>query len=372
MRVLHVRNVHHALTLALKLLEKEGVRRDSRNGPVVMSPVPVTTVYERPRERVMFHPWRDANPFFHFYESLWMLAGRNDVKSLTRYVDRMKSFSDNGQHFNAAYGFRWRQSRGDLKRVDYDDYSYNPRDQLRDIIARLKSSRDDRRCVLQIWDHEYDLRAPGDTQTKDSACNVAATFQVGVDGRLDMSLFCRSNDVIWGAYGANAVHFSMLQEYVASFVGVPVGTLTQISVNWHAYEDVLKSTVAKWKDQDPSRTYHHERYMAQVEPYPLVMNTTMEEWDLECHHFTDFDGVRPPGGRDQFDELFFRNVAWPIVAAHDAYRDLQDEERFDYALEQLSKCEASDWRIACQDWLKRRQAKWMRERDDGVNYEETT
>ncbi len=79
MNVISVRNVHEALPEALRFLRQTGVPRDSRNGAVLQAPCPVTTVYRRPDERVLFWPERDANPFFHFMESLWMLAGRNDV-----------------------------------------------------------------------------------------------------------------------------------------------------------------------------------------------------------------------------------------------------------------------------------------------------
>ena len=34
-----------------------------------------------PTKELLFDPDRDANPFFHFMEGLWMLAGFNDLKS---------------------------------------------------------------------------------------------------------------------------------------------------------------------------------------------------------------------------------------------------------------------------------------------------
>src|SRR3989304_1089903 len=108
MQVLRVRNVHEALPLGIAMLEEFGSRGESRNGSVLVMDEPVTTVYERPRERVIFWNERDANPFFHFYEGLWMLGGRNDVKSLTRFVKRMESYSDDGKTFHGAYGYRWR------------------------------------------------------------------------------------------------------------------------------------------------------------------------------------------------------------------------------------------------------------------------
>ena len=143
MRVLQARNVHEALPLALRLLDQAGVERPSRNGPVLVIPEPVTVVYERPCERVIFHPERDCNPFFHIFESLHYLAGRNDVASLARYAKQMLEYSDDGVTLHGVYGHRWRKHFGF--------------DQLTQIVAALKKNPDDRRCILQMWDARCDL-----------------------------------------------------------------------------------------------------------------------------------------------------------------------------------------------------------------------
>ncbi len=325
MHVLKVRNVHEALIEGLTLLRERGRPRQSRNGNVYQFDGPVATVYEKPDERVLFHPWRDANPFFHFYESLWMLAGRNDVASLTRFVKRMESFSDDGQVFNAAYGYRWRHAT----KLNID--------QLKIIVAGLRANHDDRRQVLKIWAIKYDC---GGT-SKDVACNIAATFQISVDGAMDMVVFCRSNDIVWGAYGANAVHFSMLQEYVARAVGVPIGRYTQISVNFHAYEDIFeKMNAAENTCVDP--------YVSgQVASMP-IMSVSQEEWDADVIEFTNHEG-RAPTSND-FNDPFFKDVACPLVMAHDCYKDGDWQAAIDIA----SIIPASDWRRACVQWLERR------------------
>ena len=86
MQVLEVRNVHDALIRGVDLLEAENFREQTRNGEVYRSKTPVTTVYEKPKERVLFWEERDANPFFHFMEGLWMLTGRNDLEFVKRYA----------------------------------------------------------------------------------------------------------------------------------------------------------------------------------------------------------------------------------------------------------------------------------------------
>ena len=96
----------------------------------------------------------------------------------------------------------------------------------------------DRRAVLEMWDAEGELRMAN--SCKDHPCNTHIYFNVR-DNILDMTVCNRSNDMIWGALGANAVHMSILQEYIASHIGARVGIYTQFSNNLHAYTEVLKT-----------------------------------------------------------------------------------------------------------------------------------
>ena len=60
MRVINARNVNDAYWKGLALLRAEGQLASSRAGTVQVMPCPVVTVYERPRERVLFDPQRDV------------------------------------------------------------------------------------------------------------------------------------------------------------------------------------------------------------------------------------------------------------------------------------------------------------------------
>jgi hypothetical protein len=193
--IINARNANTALLAATKMLNDHGYNRPSRNGEVVIAPDRVTTHYQQPLERIIVWPERDYNPAFVLYEALWMLAGRDDVESLVRYVKNFSNYSDDGVTLHGAYGFRWR--------------NFFQRDQLGIIADRLRKDPNDRRCVLQMWDTKADLDVP----SKDVPCNVIATFQRDQNGRLDMSVFCRSNDMLFGTYYANAFHFGMLLEY---------------------------------------------------------------------------------------------------------------------------------------------------------------
>jgi hypothetical protein len=142
---INVRNVHQALTEGCYQMRLEGIRRQSRNGLVDVLPGPCITTYKYPVERVLFYPERDANPFFHLMESLWMLAGRNDVQWINEFNSTIHQFSDNGKTFNGAYGFRWRDMFG--------------HDQLHKVILALRNDPTCRRQVIGMWDPRSDLGA---------------------------------------------------------------------------------------------------------------------------------------------------------------------------------------------------------------------
>ena len=191
MKIIQARNVNHAVAQTIPYLLKEGVPEDSRNGKVIVAPGPVMTVYENPCERVLFSPLRDANPFFHLMESLWMLVGRMDLAWPEFFNKRFASFSDDGKVVHGAYGYRWRSWWGF--------------DQIRAIVDELKADPKSRRCVLSMWapigdlvSFKIDEKQLGGLKSKDVPCNTHAYFDLR-GGRLNMTVCNRSNDAIWGA-----------------------------------------------------------------------------------------------------------------------------------------------------------------------------
>jgi hypothetical protein len=324
MHAIRARNVNDAYLHAIDLVRGAGVLRQSRNGPVYVIPEPVSIHYTRPRERVLLSVARDANPFFHLMESLWMLAGRNDVEWLAQYLPRMRDFSDDGQTFHGAYGYRWRNHFG--------------MDQVMMIQRMLRNDPTTRRAVLQMWDPTADL----ERTSKDLPCNLSAKFEI--DGRhLNMTVFNRSNDLILGALGANVVHFSMLQEVIANLVGCEVGWYEQISANAHVY-------VAEWEKRKldlltvvDSVTELDPYVNREVWPYPRIAED--DGYHTTFWHIREF-----MEGRLDERQPFLWEVARPIALAHKGYR----AGFYDTALAILETCKAEDWRLACTRWIERR------------------
>jgi hypothetical protein len=336
MRVIHVRNVHEALPEAMHQLNVNCVVEDTRNGPAWVMPEPVTTVYSHPRERVIFWPQRDANPFFHFYEALWMLGGRRDVASLTRFVKRMSEFSDDGVTFHGAYGYRWRH--------------HFDKDQLAYIMRNLRMKPNCRRQVLGIYDPQVDLRLAEDQDNmRDIPCNLVAHF-MNRSGALDMTVFNRSNDIVWGLYGANAVHFSMLHEVVATGAGLPMGSYYHVSDNWHAYKATAEPLLglSMYATQPPGHGLRTPYEMGEASPFRMVNLPNLDTWFGELNMFLDMGN-----GALGYTDVFFRRVALPMLEAHTLYK----QKEYAKAMTVAQTIQATDWRLAAVQWLQRREEK---------------
>lgn len=320
-RVIIAKNVNYALREALWWMRVSGVRRTSRNGPVIVAPGPVITEYLNPRERLVACPRRDANHVFHLMETIWMLAGRRDVTWLLPFNSKFSQYAEDDGVQHGAYGHRWRSAFAI--------------DQLGHVRAGLREP-DNRRVVLQMWNATTDLGMP----VRDVPCNTQAYFQL-IDGSLHMTVTCRSNDAIWGAYGANAVHFSMLQELLARDLGAHVGPYIQFSNNFHIYTEFGPGAALLEHPSDYDM-YSEEPGAA---PLPLLAPTeTMWDFIHDCEAMTSQPA---PILRTEF----MRRVAWPLKVAYLMRKD--GDAGWRTVVDQIPDC---DWKLAFLQWTERRKA----------------
>lgn len=353
---------------------------DSRCGRVRRLEEPLTVTYELPGRRVLANRARDANPFFHLAEAMWMLAGRDDVRLPATYVKRVAEFSDDGRTLGGAYGRRWR--RHVTSRVD-DRVGPDPLevDQLDYLASHLAAFPDSRRAVLQMWDVEQDMlrvgcgachfrdRAfffadPGPCQVcgagyrsassapgKDVCCNTEVMFRrrqvTGTQlGLLDMTVINRSNDLVWGMLGGDYVAFSFLQEYMAARTGCGVGLYHHVTNDLHAYVERDDWRPRAWLDDDAVSVY--DALGGSDRDVPLVADWTT--FDSEVRTVLDQyhrDAMDEPFR--EYDEPFVSGVLQPALDAHLAYR-----MRACTAVENASRIESPAWRRACVEWLQKR------------------
>lgn len=330
---IEARNHSQVARLLYPILEQEGVSMPSRNGPVLRMPGVTTLWVAHPWERVNFSPERNANPFFHLIEAMAMLAGLNSVELMSYFAKNMASFSDDGERYNAFYGERLRSTWGD---------------QLARVINELEKQPHTRQAVAQIWD-------PSDLykETKDKACNLCLIFEQDYNTKkLNMTSFNRSNDAIWGmGTGANVVHLSFFQEFVACALGWEMGSWTHVSNNLHVYtenpqwEKVLKDSRSDWcLYPNLDRIALEPLFVGDHRQFTTALQNCLADMLLAIR------GKTVLSEHSGYHQRFLISTVVPVFNAWQ-YRKLgYQRDHIKYALVKIS---APDWHTACARWVER-------------------
>lgn len=329
------RNTNTLAPDVYELMKCTGVQEESRNGPVLRIPEPVLIGLTNPWERVNFCPERDANPFFHLIEACAMLANVNNAPFLAHFASNMLNYSDDGLCYNSFYGTRLFSTWGN---------------QLNAIIENLKNDPASRQEVALIW-NPADLR----NRTKDKACNLALLFSINPrNGCVEMTSLNRSNDAIWGMVnGANIVHLSLFQEYVACALGRNIGNWWHLSNNLHVYVENPKwpkvrdftTTNDPYKDVHPNNLVALFRDPEDKAIFDLELRKLMEAC-LGAYRANDV--ISPEG----FELPFIKNACWVFnIWQFRKSKEWDTGSLLDFCEENLI---AEDWRMACKSWLTRR------------------
>lgn len=186
---------------------------------------------EQPIQRWVLSRRPAMNPAFAIAEVIWLLTGRNDAAFPNYWNPLLPVFCGNGTTYHGAYGHRLRH------RQQFD--------QIERAYRALLKNPESRQVVLQIWDSAIDLpRMNGSARNPDIPCNVAAMPKVR-DGRLEWLQVMRSNDIYLGT-PHNFVQFTSLQEIMAGWLGLEVGSFVLVSDSLHLYErDIAHCSIAK-------------------------------------------------------------------------------------------------------------------------------
>ena len=317
-------NVNEAYTTLVKAVKVGGWYENSRNGPVISIREPVTVRYGFPQEMVLFNPVRDCNPYFHLLgDALWCLAGRDDHEWPTWFNSNYGNYASESGLIYGAYGHRWRKLSGF--------------DQLTTIVRELRKDPQSRRVVLSMWNPVMDL---GENEP-DHPCNTTCYFRT-VQGRLNLTVLNRSNDLIYGLAGANAVQFGCLLQYVAGAAGLPVGEYYQITNNLHVYPEMVD-----FDNLSANADYEPDPYMTeQVKPFPL-MSVDRVTWDKDLLKFFN----EPLADASRYSDPFFKVIASPMYQSYWERKSKVSDGKL--ALQAMPA--DNDWRLACEQWIDRRE-----------------
>jgi hypothetical protein len=183
---------------------------------------------------------------------------------------------------------------------------------------------------------------------------------------LDMTVTNRSNDLVWGMLGADYVHFTFLQEYMAARLWVEVGKYHHFTNNLHVYTETNSG-------------FNPEEWLAEVGPgpgfdysnpncstlskdeqvrcwgkdfgqiFPLVKDPAVFERELPLFVNRHKDGGGVYLG-PTWEEPFFRDVGEPTLTAYHLHKAGFKVN----AQKAVDDIKADDWRLAAKRWLERR------------------
>lgn len=176
---------------------------------------------ENPRARWVLSRKPGINPASAIVESFWILAGRNDAKLVNFWNPALPRFAGSTTYYPGAYGHRLRK--------------HYELDQIESAFKALCAHPDGRQVMLQIWDPRTDMPFPdGTPAAADIPCNICSLIKVR-DGRLEWLQILRSNDLFRGL-PYDFVQFTILQEVIAGWLGLELGTYNHVTDSLHLYE----------------------------------------------------------------------------------------------------------------------------------------
>ena len=208
------------LLAAAQFEDSEAVREQSGRAGQTREILGAAFVIKNPRQRWIVSRQPAVNPAFALAEVVWIVSGRRDSAFLNYWNPKLPQFAGEGDKYHGAYGFRIRRHLG--------------LDQLDRAYQALSSNPDTRQVVLQIWDSSVDFPLPdGRPADPDVPCNICSFAKIRA-GRLEWMQVLRSNDLFLGV-PHNFVQFTSLQEILAAWLGVEVGSYRHIADCLHVY-----------------------------------------------------------------------------------------------------------------------------------------
>lgn len=202
---------------SLDLLLRHGEKVSPR-GLNTIELSPFTFTLKDPRTRLIQNPERKINLGLNLVEYLVIIGADDNVEPFTQLAPNMIRFSDDGRVFRGAYGPRLRKYKGD---------------QFKKVIDNLKSDSSSRQAIMTIYDPALDY-----TITKDVPCTVNFHFLLRND-KLRMNVYMRSNDAMLG-HPIDIFNFTMIQETIATELGVDVGDYNHMVGSFHLYESDIE------------------------------------------------------------------------------------------------------------------------------------
>ena len=191
------------------------------------------------------------------HELLWFLAGDTNIRYLKENGVRIwDEWADERGELGPVYGYQWRS---------WPTPDGGHIDQIRDVLAAIKTNPDSRRLIVSAWNVADVPRMAL------PPCHLLFQFYVA-EGRLSCQLYQRSADLFLGA-PFNIASYALLTMMVAQATGLAPGDFVHTFGDTHLYLNHLEQA----------------RSQLAREPRPLpVMKLNPAVTDLFGFRYEDF------------------------------------------------------------------------------------
>lgn len=208
---------------AAELLRNQETSIASRAGDTIELLHTIINV-ENPTQRWVTQRIPPISIGFALAELIWILAGSNDARVINFWNPVLPKFSGSNNEYHGAYGFRIRHTFGF--------------DQLEHAYLTLKNNPNSRQTVILIWDPRIDYPdKSGRPVNDDIPCNICSLLKVR-NNKLEWTQIMRSNDIYLGL-PYNFIQFTSLQEILAGWLKLKVGSYCHYSDSLHLYRKNL-------------------------------------------------------------------------------------------------------------------------------------
>jgi len=211
--------ITEAYVKILDALVNYGIMRESRIGTTIEL-IDTTIVIKNPRTRKIIEPLRKQNLHYIAKEIDWYLSGSYDAEPMERAAKVWKMIKDPSGKVNSNYGAKIFHTK------------INGKSQFDRVIEHLRKFPNSRRAIFFFNLYPDDWIQMD--ETKDYVCTIYGHAIIN-QGKLDLLIYMRSNDVIWG-WGNDVPFFTLLQEMMSVKLGVPMGVYRHHAGSLHIYK----------------------------------------------------------------------------------------------------------------------------------------
>lgn len=197
-------------------------------------------VIEDPKQRWVFSRIPPMSIGYALAELVWIMNGEDRADIINTWNPALEKFAGKSDFYHGAYGNRIR--------VHFQF------DQLEKAYQALHFIPESRQVVIQIYDTKVDFPInQGQPADEDIPCNVCSMLKIRKE-KLEWSQIMRSNDLLLGM-PYNFVQFTSIQEIIAGWLKIDVGSYNHYSDSLHLYGcDMSKIGIGSMADVKNSDT----------------------------------------------------------------------------------------------------------------------